>query len=87
MLTGVVTVCRPSGALWEVTVRAGGHAVTGRLGDAAAVGSELTVTVLDPPVFLAGDLEPAGPERAVQDMRTAGHGPWPAGTGDRGERG
>ncbi len=54
VLTGPVTVCRPSGALWEVGVLAGGQVVTGRLGEAAAVGSEFTVTAVDPPVFWPG---------------------------------
>jgi ABC-type sulfate/molybdate transport systems ATPase subunit len=51
VLTGVVANCRPSGALWEVALRAGGATVTGRLREGAAAGSEITVTAVDPPVF------------------------------------
>ena len=54
VLTGVVGACRPSGALWEVGVLVGGQTVTGRLGEAAGLGTEITVTAVDPPVFLAG---------------------------------
>jgi ABC-type sulfate/molybdate transport systems ATPase subunit len=51
VLTGGVRGCRPSGALWEVTMRAGAVDVTGRLPAPAAVGEDLTVTVTDPPCF------------------------------------
>ena len=51
VLQGVVTACRPAGALWEITVRAGNAAVTGRLAEPAATGQEFAVTALDPPVF------------------------------------
>jgi ABC-type sulfate/molybdate transport systems ATPase subunit len=54
VLQGVVTACRPAGALWEITVQAGNAAVTGRLAEPAATGHELAVTALDPPVFGPG---------------------------------
>lgn len=56
VLTGVVRTCRPAGALWEVAMEAGGHIVTGRLAEGAVVGSEITVTAVDPPVFGTGGI-------------------------------
>jgi ABC-type sulfate/molybdate transport systems ATPase subunit len=50
-LAGEVAACRPAGALWEVSLRTAGATVTGRLRDPAPVGSQLTVTVTDPPWF------------------------------------
>jgi molybdate transport system ATP-binding protein len=51
VLTGVVTACRPAGALWEVSLRTPESVVTGRLADPAAVDQRFTVTVADPPFF------------------------------------
>ena len=51
VLTGPVSACRPAGALWEVTVQAGGAGVTGRLAEPAEPGTELTVTAAGPPFF------------------------------------
>jgi ABC-type sulfate/molybdate transport systems ATPase subunit len=68
-LAGVVTACRPAGALWEVSLRTSGASVKGRLPDPAPEGSELTVTVTDAPWFgpdgSAVQL-PSGPEVASQ---------------------
>jgi hypothetical protein len=61
VLNGVVTGCRPAGALWEITVQAGNAVVTGRLAEPAAVGHELAVTALDPPVFGPDGLREPGP--------------------------
>ncbi len=58
VLAGVVTACRPSGALWEISLLtplvSTGTAdviVTGRLPERAPVGQELVVTATDPPCF------------------------------------
>ncbi len=61
VLQGVVTACRPAGALWEITVQAGNAAVTGRLAEPAATGHELALTALDPPVFGFGGERARGP--------------------------
>lgn len=73
-LSGVVTACRPSGALWEVAVRVAREVVTGRLGDAAAVGSDVTLTAIDPPVFLADGSAVRDPAAGVgrDDRQSAG---------------
>jgi molybdate transport system ATP-binding protein len=70
VLQGVVTACRPAGALWEITVQAGNAAVTGRLAEPAATGHELAVTALDPPVFGPGG------ERARGSAWGSGAGQW-----------
>jgi molybdate transport system ATP-binding protein len=51
VLAGVVTSCRPAGALWEIAVRASGVTVTGRLPEATLTGRELVMTATDPPCF------------------------------------
>ena len=51
MLSGVVTACRPAGALWEIGVRIGDAVVTARLPDRAPVGAEMVITATDPPCF------------------------------------
>jgi len=51
VLEGVVSGCRPSGALWEITVQAAGTTLVARLLEAADAGLELVLTVLDPPCF------------------------------------
>lgn len=51
VLSGVVSRCRPAGALWEITLRAGGISVTSRLPEPAAVGQEVSVTAVSPPCF------------------------------------
>jgi len=54
VLAGVVTSCRPAGALWEIAFKVGGALVTGRLAEAVPVGQSLAVTALDPPLFAPG---------------------------------
>ena len=63
VLGGVVSSCRPAGALWETTVRlsdgggevvdgsGGAVSVTGRLSESRAVGQDLVLTAVDPPRF------------------------------------
>jgi len=53
VLAGVVTGCRPAGALWEVTVRVSGSRATvvARLPEAAPSEQEIALTALDPPCF------------------------------------
>ena len=51
VLSGVVTTCRPAGALWEISVRIAGVAVAVRLPDPAPVSAELVITATDPPCF------------------------------------
>ncbi len=83
VLHGVVTVCRPAGALWEITVQAENAAVTGRLAEPAATGQELGVTAIEPPVF--------GPDGKRQPARARGPAGGPAGdqrtTGQTGHSG
>jgi ABC-type sulfate/molybdate transport systems ATPase subunit len=50
-LAGVVTSCRPAGALWEISLRTGDVTITGRQPDPAQPGAELVVTAIDPPIF------------------------------------
>jgi ABC-type sulfate/molybdate transport systems ATPase subunit len=69
VLTGPVRSCRPSGALWEVTVEPpGGVPVTGRLGEPVPAGQSAAFTVVAPPMFdAAGVAVPAvGPAPAVR---------------------
>ena len=55
VLTGTVLASRPAGAGWEADLRVGDAVITGRLPDRPPDGgSELTVTVLDPPWFRPG---------------------------------
>ena len=49
VLAGVVTSCRPAGALWEIAVCTCGVTVTGRLPEATLTGRELVMTATDPP--------------------------------------
>jgi molybdate transport system ATP-binding protein len=50
VMTGTVTAARPSGAGWEADLLVGGAALTCRLPSRPDAG-ELSLTVLDPPVF------------------------------------
>jgi len=64
VLSGLVTACRPAGALWEISVRIADVAVAVRLPDPAPVGAELVITATDPPCF--------GPDgAAISDPLTA----------------
>jgi ABC-type sulfate/molybdate transport systems ATPase subunit len=65
VLTGTVAATRPAGAGWEADLRVAGDAgplITCRLpGRPGPAGDELTVTVLDPPVFgPGGAAQPTG---------------------------
>lgn len=52
MLTGIVTACRPAGAVWEADLRVGDAAITCRLPcKPSNADGELVLTVLDPPYF------------------------------------
>ena len=51
VLAGVVSSCRPAGALWEVAIRTAGATVTGRLPEPAPTGQELVLTAVSPPCF------------------------------------
>lgn len=51
VLSGVVTTCRPAGALWEIGLRIANVVVTARLPDPAPAGAEMVVTATDPPYF------------------------------------
>jgi molybdate transport system ATP-binding protein len=51
VISGVVSACRPAGALWEVSLRTAGVTVTGRVLEPVPVDQEMTVTVTDPPGF------------------------------------
>ena len=53
VLAGVVTGCRPAGALWEVTIRVSGSRATvvARLPEPAPGDQKIVLTVLDPPCF------------------------------------
>ena len=66
VLTGVVTGLRPSGAGWEADLRVDSSQITCRLPDKPApLGSEIVVTVLDPPYFgSGGDALPRGRGKA-----------------------
>jgi ABC-type sulfate/molybdate transport systems ATPase subunit len=76
VLSGLVTSCRPAGALWEVTIATGEAAVTARLPGPAPAGDQFVLTAIDPPVFWpegksAGDRPPAAEGRATADRRAA----------------
>jgi ABC-type sulfate/molybdate transport systems ATPase subunit len=62
VLTGTVAASRPAGAGWEADLRVAGTVITCRLpGRPGPDGDELTVTVLDPPIFGSGGTDqPAG---------------------------
>jgi ABC-type sulfate/molybdate transport systems ATPase subunit len=65
VLTGTVAACRPAGAGWETDLQLPGSVVTCRMAERPGpVGSQLTVTALDPPLF--------GPDGAAIDPVTAG---------------
>ncbi len=51
VLAGTVTACRPSGVLWEISLRTGDVIVTGRLPRSAQPGTEFVITATSPPVF------------------------------------
>jgi molybdate transport system ATP-binding protein len=58
VLTGTVMAKRPAGAGWEADLQAGGEIISCRISDQPpAVGSDIVVTVLDPPYF---DFDSAG---------------------------
>ena len=59
VLSGLVTSCRPAGALWEITISTGRAQVTGRFAEPAATGREYVLTAIDPPVFGPAS-DPAG---------------------------
>ena len=86
VLAGVVTGCRPAGALWEVAVEcrpetappgdaqpsAGSSArVVARLPEAAPSGQEIAVTVVDPPCFGPDGTAVGGGGSAVADAADA----------------
>ena len=55
VLTGPLTVVRPSGAGWEAELAVAGHRITCRLPDRPEPDNgRLTVTALDPPLFGPG---------------------------------
>ena len=55
VLTGPLTVVRPSGAGWEAELMVAGHRITCRLPDRPEPDNgQLTVTALDPPLFGSG---------------------------------
>jgi hypothetical protein len=55
VLTGPLTVVRPSGAGWEAELTVAGCRITCRLPDPPEpVNGQLTVTALDPPLFGPG---------------------------------
>ena len=65
MLAGTVAAVRPAGAGWETDLQLPASVVTCRLADRPGlVGSQVTVTALDPPVF--------GPDGAAVDAVAAG---------------
>jgi ABC-type sulfate/molybdate transport systems ATPase subunit len=72
VLAGVVTSCRPAGALWEVTITTGSATATGRLPEAVAPGREFALTAIDPPVFGAdGDRvadRPVSADRGAENV-------------------
>jgi molybdate transport system ATP-binding protein len=51
VLAGVVTSCRPAGALWEIAIMASQVTVTARLPEATPAGREVQITATDPPRF------------------------------------
>ncbi len=51
VLAGIVSSCRPAGALWEVAIRAAEVTVTGRLPEAVPAGTVAVLTAVDPPYF------------------------------------
>jgi ABC-type sulfate/molybdate transport systems ATPase subunit len=63
VLAGVVTSCRPAGALWETAVTTGEVTVTARLPEPFPAGRELEITAIDPPRF--------GPDGAAAPVRPA----------------
>jgi molybdate transport system ATP-binding protein len=63
VLAGVVTSCRPAGALWEIAVRTGNVTVTARLPEPIPAGREIEVTATDPPRF--------GPDGVAVPVRPA----------------
>jgi len=71
VLTGTVTAARPAGAGWEADLRIGEAAVTCRLPDRPpASGSDLVVTVLDPPYFESdGSSAASGPATGGGDRQ------------------
>jgi ABC-type sulfate/molybdate transport systems ATPase subunit len=78
VLPGVVTSCRPAGALWEVTIKTGSATATGRLPEPVANGREFVLTVIDPPVFGADGGQvadrPVSAGRGVQQADWTGAG-------------
>jgi ABC-type sugar transport system ATPase subunit len=67
VMTGIVAAARPAGAGWEADLQAGGAAVTCRLPERpGAIGSQLVVTALRPPLF--------GPDGAAAVWPTSSSG-------------
>jgi molybdate transport system ATP-binding protein len=64
VLAGIVTSCRPAGALWELAVMAGAVSVTARLPEATPAGQEVEITVTDPPHFGPDGTAVPGPRRS-----------------------
>ncbi len=62
VLTGTVAASRPAGAGWEADLRVAGTVITCRLPERpGSDGGELTVTVLEPPIFGSdGKAQPTG---------------------------
>lgn len=71
VLSGVVTGCRPAGALWEITVSTGAAAVTVRLPEPEPTGSQLVVTATSPPCFSADGTSIAWPAVAGSAARSS----------------
>jgi molybdate transport system ATP-binding protein len=69
VLAGVVTSCRPAGALWEIAVMASDVTVTARLPEATPAGREVQITAIDPPRF--GPDGAAVPGRPTRSALTA----------------
>ena len=86
VLTGVVSSCRPAGALWEVTISTGTATVTGRLSEPVATRQEFVLTAVHPPVFgTGGELVADTPRPVGRGARRAGwSGAGSTGTGRTG---
>jgi len=63
VVRGVVTSCRPAGALWEIGIRSAETTVTARMPEAVQAGQHIQVTATDPPMFghdgMAATVRPA----------------------------
>ena len=81
VLSGLVTSCRPAGALWEITISTGRAQVTGRFAEPAATGREYVLTAIDPPVFGPASEPPGDGQPGTGRAGGLGH------TGDTGQTG